>query len=463
MSAELQIESSILSSIAVHSVEAKLRVSRFPAAIIKRIRIASAPIAMARTHAAVRLQVPLEVLPASSGRAAEKPPNEESEVLGTITAILELATTGVLVNLRCVDIDLGSIELALGTDARRVKDSVIASIGNLFASDLGEVFQKIGVAIPRFSRVDLVGNVVAVRFEPAGAATARLPAGQEWGLFLDAAAVERLAKSKLPADFTSHTTSLTIEARWQPDRGIPHVDLYYSCKAPQVGEPLMGDVSGTIGCDFSLTATENKLLRSTVRWSLDIKLGALVPQFVNDIVKDAITRFMDPARFGGIPVDEHTYIRENELPDISFGGVSLEHRTLVASANGMTFGGPVKTPYSFGVNFEQNGSLDVMVSCTCASETSGLCRHCRAHVNQVSPDQVKMNGELPAEKTTWEREILTKLLGPLRMAESWAASALPGRDFITLAANPSSVPSHLRDFPHCASAPSTNDAPLLPS
>jgi hypothetical protein len=74
-----------------------------------------------------------------------------------------------------------------------------------------------------------------------------------------------------------------------------------------------------------------------------------------------------------------------------------------------------------------------------------------------------MNGELPAEKTTWEREILTKLLGPLRMAESWAASALPGRDFITLAANPSSVPSHLRDFPHYASAPSTNDASLLPS
>ncbi len=470
MSAELQIRTSILSSIATRAIEARLQDMPFLTAGVGRVKVSAAPVAIARVNAAVRLQVPLTISLIESDQvsvAKDSPAQIEiSRTQEVITATLELAATGVIITLRCIDVDLNSLEAMLGTNASTIKATLISSIGCPFISDLGNIFQKIGVAIPRFSRVDLVGEVVAMRFEPSGAATARLPAGQDWGLFLDASAVERLAKSKLPTDFTSHTTSLTIEARWRSDSTIPHVDLYYSCKAPQVGEPVVGDVSGTIGCDFSLTATEAKRLRSTVRWSLDIKLGALVPQFVNDIVKEAITGFMNPARFGGIPVDEHTFIRENDLPDISFGGASLEHTTLIATANGMTFGGQVRIPKACARNSSSGDLAEVAASCTCASgDESDRCNRCRTRMGNPPPKSQMdsaFEGIVP-ERTTWEREILAKLLVSLKKAESWATAALPCRDFITLPAGVSSTPTDLRNPPQGASRPRTSDSSLIRS
>ena len=469
MSSELQIQSSSLGLIVAHAVEAKLRTACFDQVAISHIHVAAAPIATAPTNAAVRLQVPLEVCFARAGKALSKlngTTTDTTQSSRTITATLELAATGAIVTLRCLDVDIGAIEETLDRNAGATREALISSIGCPFTSDLSGVFKKLGVPIPRFSRVDLVAGVVAVRFEPAGAAAARLPAGQEWGLFLDASAVEKLAKSKLPTDFTSHITSLVIDARWRPSNSVPHVDLDYSCKAPQVGEPVVGDVSGTIGCDFSLTATEARRLRSTVRWSLDIKLGALVPKFVTDIVKDAITGFMNPVRFGGIPLDEHSFVLESELPDILFGGAHLEHSTLIATSAGMTFGGSVKTTGEARGKIlhprELDGGLD---ACTCsASDKSGRCNRCRSRGGNKSITQtVKFQRDPSAERTTWEREILSKVLGSLRKAENWASSNLPCRDFIAVPAGYSQPPTSSRDNLRVALTPQTNDASFIPS
>jgi hypothetical protein len=314
--------------------------------------------------------------------------------------------------------------------------------------------------------VDLVAGVVTVRFEPAGAATARLTAGQQWGLFLDGSAVEKLAKSKLPTDFTSHITSLVIDAHWRPAHNVPHVDLDYSCKAPQVGEPIVGDVSGTISCDFSLTTTDTKLLRSTVSWSLEIKLGALVPKFVIDLVKDAITGYMNPTRFGGIAIDDHSFVLESPLPEILFGGARLEHTKLVATSAGMTFGGSVELLEEAHVktNCARNIEDEPASACTCESANrSGRCNHCRARAGIKSASEpTKLKIDFPTEKTPWEREILSKMLGSLRRAENWANAALPCRDFIALPTGYASPSPALKGNSGSPMALRSNNASAIP-
>lgn len=467
MSSELQIQSSILGAIVARSVQAKLRTAAFDVIAIDHIDVAAAPIATAPTNAAVRLQVLLEVFLARAGKIPTGANSTTAKTAGTrviVTAILELAATGATVAVRCIDVDLGALDTSSCANATAVKNALISSIGTPFTSDLSSVFKKLGVPIPRFSRVDLVAGVVAVRFEPVGAAAARLSADQEWGLFLDGSAVERLAKSKLPTDFTSHTTSLVIDARWRPSNNVPHVDLDYSCKAPQVGEPVVGDVSGTIGCDFSLTTTDAKILRSTIRWSLDIKLGALVPKFVKEIVHDAITGFMNPVRFGGIPLDDHSFMLENELPDILFGGVRLEHSTLIATSAGMTFGGRVALSADGGGKIWDR--LDVfaeLAACTCASSDKSVrCNHCRTRPGDSSATEpANLQNDSPVEKTRWEREILSKVIGSLRKAENWATTALPCRDFIGFPADKSSPPACHDDKSHNAMTPQTNVSFIL--
>lgn len=228
----------------------------------------------------------------------------------------------------------------------------------------------------------------------------------------------------------------------------------------------MGDVSGTIGCDFSLTATEAQRLRSTIRWSLDIKLGALVPKFVTDIVKEAITGFMNPLRFGGVPLDEHSFVLESELPDILFGGVHLEHSTLIATSAGMTFGGSVEIPEITGGKFlHSHAFLNKSDTCTCStSDQSRRCYRCRSRsVNKSISEPAKCQRDVSTEKTRWEREILAKVIGSLRKAEHWANSTLPCRDFIALTASHSQPPDFSRDNSRRPVISQADDVSLIPS
>jgi hypothetical protein len=51
--------------------------------------------------------------------------------------------------------------------------------------DLGARLAKLNLPKPASSRADLVGGVVAIRFDPAGGPVDRLFVSQQWGLFLD--------------------------------------------------------------------------------------------------------------------------------------------------------------------------------------------------------------------------------------------------------------------------------------
>ena len=305
MSIELQIQSSIFEAMAARAVQARLLTTCFSpigAVYVDHADVADSPIELFEAGAAVRLRVPLDVFLTRREDVLAAPnavPTGATTPAGTVVVVLEMAATGAVASLRCVDADLGALGGVLGSAAPAAKAAIINAVGSPMTSNLAPMLQQLGMPAPNSSRVELIAGIVTIRFEPAGDAAAHLFPNQDWGMFLDGASVEQLAVSQVPDDLTSRITSLTIEAHWRPAGSTPHVDVDYAGKAPQVPDPFSGDIDGTLGCDFSLTSTITKFLRTTVHWSLHVNLGDLVPGFIDNMVEDAVESFMDPTKFGG--------------------------------------------------------------------------------------------------------------------------------------------------------------------
>jgi hypothetical protein len=354
MSIELQIQSSILGAITARAVQARLLATCFQpigAVYVDHADVAATPVELIAANAAVRLRISLDVFIVRREDVLAAPnavPVGVTVPAGTVVVVLEMAATGAVVSLRCVDADLGPLGLALGASAPAAKAAIIDAIGSPMTSDLTEALKQLGIPVPTSSKVELISGIVAIRFEPSGDAVAHLFPGLDWGMFLDGVSVEKLAMSKVPNDLTSHITSLTIDAHWRPAGSTPHVDLDYAGKAPQVPDPFSGDVDGTLGCDFSLTPPPLRGLRTTVHWSLHINLGDFVPGFVDNLVESVIEGFMDPTKFGGTPIGDHAFTLDSPLPDVSFGGARFDYANIVASADGMTIGGAVRLPLDPG-------------------------------------------------------------------------------------------------------------------
>jgi len=358
MSIELQIQSSILRSITARAVQARLRTTCFApiaAVYIDHADVAARPVELITANAAVRLRVPLDVFvvrredvlaaPNAMPAGATVPAGA-----GTVFIVLEMTATGAVVSLRCVDATLGQLGVALGPDAQAAKDAIVRAVGSLVNLNLAATLGGLGMPTPGSSRVDLIGGIVAIRFEPAGAPAAHLFPGQDWGMFLDGASVEQLAVSKIPKrvkDLISRIPSSTIHVHWRPAGDKPHVDIDYAGKIP-VPDPLTAGFDGVIGCDFSLTSTITKFLRTTVHWSLHIDLGPLVPRYFEKEFEGKFAGAFDPATFGGSPIGDRAFTLDSPLPDVSFGGARFGYNSVVASPAGMTVGGPVRLPLDPG-------------------------------------------------------------------------------------------------------------------
>lgn len=354
MSIELQIQSSILGTITARAVQARLNTTCFEpigAVYVDHADVADTPVELITASAAIRIRVPLDVFIVSREDVLAAPnavPAGVTVPAGTVGVVLEMTATGAVVSLRCVDADLGPLGVALGTSAPAAKAAIINAIGSPTTSDLTEALKQLGMPVPTSSKVELISSIVAIRFEPSGDAVTHLSAGHDWGIFLDGASVEQLAKSKVPTNtLASRVTSITIEAHWRPAGSVPHVDIDYAGKA-QVPDPFSGEVDGVLGCDFSVTSTTTKSLRTTVHWSLHINLGPLVPGFIENIVEDAVGDAFDPTKFGGIPIGDHAFTLDSPLPDVSFGGARFGYTSVVASPAGMTIGGLVRLPLDPG-------------------------------------------------------------------------------------------------------------------
>lgn len=356
MSIELQIQSSILGEIIARAVQARLRATCFaPIAslYVDHADVAATPIELvATTNGAIRLRVPIDLFVVRREdvlAASNAVPAVATVPAGTIVLVLEMAATGAVVSLRSVDAELGELGSLLGTSASAAKDAILEAVSSPVALDLTNALKQFGTLVPSLSRVELIGSIVAIRLDPTGNGVKHLFPSHEWGLFMDGASVEQLAISKVPNALTSLIPSMTIAPHWRPAGTVPHVDIDYAGKVP-VPDPFTARIDGTLGCDFSLTPTATKFLRTTVHWSLHINLGDFVPGFIDNMVEDAIGTALDPTKFGGTPIGDRAFTLDSPspLPVVSFGGARFAYASIEASVAGMTIGGPVRLPLNPG-------------------------------------------------------------------------------------------------------------------
>ncbi|HXT20169.1 MAG TPA: hypothetical protein VN923_05425, partial [Thermoanaerobaculia bacterium] len=399
MSIELQIRASTMAAIAARAVQARLWetcFAPFPAGYLDRADVAG-PIEVVAANATVRLRVPVELYVVSRAAVLAAPnavPAGATAPTGTVVVVLELAVNGALVSLRCVDVELGALAGVLGADAAAAKETIRQAVGSPAAADLTTTLQRLGMSAPSSSRVELVAGVVSIRFEPAGSAVDQLFPGQEWGMFLDGRAVERLAISRVPVNLGARITSLNLEAHWRPAGTTPHVDIDYAGKA-QVPDPFAGDVDGTLACDFSLTPTITKLLRTTVHWSLHIDLGDAVPGFVDDLVEGAIAAALNPTKFGGTAIGNHAFTIDSPLPEVAFGGARCGYTSVLASPAGMTIGGLVRLPADAGKD-----TVHLSVHAFGLPSRLYLCRELARSGSGVPPSTVTI-AELSTSARVW--------------------------------------------------------------
>jgi hypothetical protein len=355
MALELQIGSKTLADITTRALQTQLSTRCFPAvgeAFIDHANVVFGPLAPTANAGAVQLHVPVDIFIVLRSAVLAAPngvPAGATSPAGRVTLHLELRATGTAVSLKCVDVDLGSLGPAVGPAAAAAKATLIAAAGSPLSMDLKAAFTSIGLPQPATSRVELAGGTVAIRFDPAGDPVNHLFPGLEWGLFLDGPAVERLAVSKVPADFRSRIPGLQLNAHWRPAGTTPHVDVDYSGKVP-VPDPFTCAADGTFGCDFGLTPAMAYRLRTTVNWTLHLNLGDFVPGFIDNMAEDFVVASVDPAKFGGVPLGPRAFALDSNLPAIKLGGADLLYSGVLASPAGMTIGGPVKLPLMPGLD-----------------------------------------------------------------------------------------------------------------
>ena len=349
MSVELQIRTSALGHITANAVEARLRSTCFASAgtvYIDHADVANLPVEVFPANGTVRLRVPVDIFAVQRPDLLAAPngtPAGATTPAGTVVLLLEMAVAGTVLSLSCMDADLGALGAALGAAA--AKASLINAIGAAASTDLGPALKQLGMPSPSSSRIELVGDIVAIRFEPSGPAAGHLFTGQDWGMFLDGPAVEKLAESKVPKAMNEKLSSLVLNARWSPVGASPHVDIDYSGKA-QVPDPFAGDVDGRFACDFSLTGPAMRTLRTTVHWSLHIDMGDLAPAFIEKAVREMIEVgvFLSVVKTGGVPVGDHAFALDSALREVNFSGARFDYGSMLASPAGMTIGGPVRWP-----------------------------------------------------------------------------------------------------------------------
>jgi hypothetical protein len=396
MSIELQVQSSVLGAITARAVQKRLfttRLAAFDSVYIDHIDVADTPVAIAAANATVRLRVPLDVFVARRNDVLTSPnrvPVGATTPAGTVVIVLEIAVIGAVISLRCVDADLGMLEITLGACASAAKTALVQAIGSPLTTDCSEACVKLGFAAPRSARIELVSGVVCIRFDPAGnPASAYLPAGQQWGLFLNGASAVRFAKSKIAGNLAAQIGSLTIGAQWRALDGIPRVALDYTGELPLVPPGSARDVGGRLVCNFSFTPSSIQSLRTTVHWTLENKPGEVAPKAIDEDIRKKMRKAMNPEKFGGVFSGDQTFTIDTLLPEIPLGGVRLMYDQISVFGDGMTIGGTVKLPpdlsgKTFRASVKSFGQPYRLEFCSMAVPAADSSKNKRAHPGEIT-------------------------------------------------------------------------------
>lgn len=215
MSIELQLRAAALAAITSHNVRMKLR-STCPPPLVPGFSIdhleVAADASVEATASSVQVHVPVDVFVVADAAlfaavndvpdGATTPAAQIALVFALQVTLSEFKTpagesaTRTVLTLTPDRPDLTAFAPLLGAQAAQVEQSIQAILPSA-SLDLTSQLALLGVTSLRKADVVLADGVVAARFGAAGAPRSRLFPGQEWGLFLDSAAVEQLVRSKV--------------------------------------------------------------------------------------------------------------------------------------------------------------------------------------------------------------------------------------------------------------------------
>ena len=341
MSIELQLRAAALAAITSHNVRTRLR-STCPPLIsgfsIDHLEVA-ADASVEQAASSVQVHVPVDVFVVADAALFAavndvpdgatkfgRPDHPRVRTSGHTQRVRDAggksATRSVL-TLTLDRPDLKAFAPLLGPKVAQVEQSIQAILPPV-SLDLTAQLALLGVTSLRTADVVLANGVVAARFGVAGAPRSRLFPGQEWGLFLDSAAVEQLVRSKVEPPVKKSLQNHAVGARITSVGTVPHVDV--DVGASLAYTILKANFTARLRCDFSLLPGSAPVLRTTVVWSVKVSLPdpLLLPFFLQGTIEHIAEGYaedaIDPAQFGGTPTGAHTFVMDAAAPLLPLPG-----------------------------------------------------------------------------------------------------------------------------------------------
>lgn len=351
MSIELHMARTVFATIVGRAVQQQCRTACFPALGPVHVdHLDVRPDAIEFTTASaggVDLRIPMDVFIVTEEALYAAPNAEPATSKIAAVLVVRMNVEGTKTTLRVVDADLDPSPL-VGMDA--FKAAIIDALSDPLELDLADSLGAVGLlALLGGSSVELTSETVAVRFAPSGQVQPRLHPGQDWGIFLDQISLKAFIGQRIPnlTEVVPQIHSFEPVTHWRPEGDRPRVDVEFQGKA-DVPDPMSGDFEGVFRVHLSIANTGQQQLRADIDWELHPNLGAWVPGFLDDIAEVFAVAMVDPTEFDAVRTGIRSFRQDTPLPTINFGpqvnGIvtRFEWQSALATADGMTIGGPVR-------------------------------------------------------------------------------------------------------------------------
>jgi hypothetical protein len=346
---ELQIRTDLLAPIIANAVQAKLLETCFPQVgtlYVDHADVAPLPVQLVSVDGQVRARVPIDLYIVERSKLLSAPnavPDGATVPAGRVTLVLGIAAAGATLTVRCVDVELGALASFLPGAPPAGRCGLLGAAATPLSLDLKPMLAALGAPTPAASQVELMGPILAIRFDPIGVATDRLIPGQPWGLFIDAAAVMALVTRQIPAKALKQLQAIVpgLAPQWSPAGGVLRVEMTLSASIDFefLGfDVLSVDFSGGILVELLLVPGETGFLKIVLHRSAHIDAGALVPRSAERAGERKIKALMKPTN-DFTKTGEDTFEKLVPLPPIALGRARLRYDAILGTPPGMALGG----------------------------------------------------------------------------------------------------------------------------
>ena len=360
MEYELQLRAAVLKSLVAQNVQAAFDAACLPTVgdwFVDHLNAIGAEVSLTEQEGQLRIDLPVDLFMVSRPAVLAAPngdPAGSQAAAGRCLLAMSLKVQGSILELAAVDLQRGNLTGLMGDLFDLAKGSFLGVLGTPVRMDVGPLRAGVPLAGATAGVVGMVDQVVFVRFAASAAVRGeRLAPWQEWGMFADVELVVQQASAPLLG------AGLAVTGVWRPMGTTPHVDLSAQVRIA-LPDPFAGyaEIYIDIGIDplvipASVPALPAKS-RTMVAWSvanveLHSDLGGLAEGLAEKLLMQFVVdqlsqRYFDPAKFGGIKVDDHHFYVDTLLPALAFGNARFKFDSNYGRQDGMTLGGPVRMP-----------------------------------------------------------------------------------------------------------------------